>query len=161
MKQLLIIWHSRTGGSEAMARAAFEGARSEGEALILRAAAAGPEDLMAAAGYLFAGPENLAGLSGEMKEFFDRSYYPVLGRIEGRPYAQMICAGSDGEGAARQLARICTGWRLREVQAPMIVNTNAQTAEEILAPKVLGAATLEACRELGAGIMAGIASGIW
>jgi multimeric flavodoxin WrbA len=161
MKQLLIIWHSRTGGSEAMARAAFEGAKAEGAARILRAGEAGPEDVIAAAGFLFAGPENLAGLSGEMKEFFDRCYYPVLGQIEGRPYAQMICAGSDGENAARQLARIATGWRLREVQPPMIVNTKAQTKEEILAPKRLDAATLAACRELGAGMMVGVASGIW
>jgi multimeric flavodoxin WrbA len=161
MKQLLIIWHSRTGGSEAMARAAFEGAKAEGAARILRAGEAGPEDVIAAAGFLFAGPENLAGLSGEMKEFFDRCYYPVLGQIEGRPYAQMICAGSDGENAARQLARIATGWRLKEVQPPMIVNTKAQTKEEILAPKRLDAATLAACRELGAGMMAGVASGIW
>jgi multimeric flavodoxin WrbA len=161
MKQLLIIWHSRTGGSEAMARAAFEGAKAEGAARILRAGEAGPQDVIAAAGFLFAGPENLAGLSGEMKEFFDRCYYPVLGQIEGRPYAQMICAGSDGENAARQLARIATGWRLKEVQPPMIVNTKAQTKEEILAPKRLDAVTLAACQELGAGLMAGVASGIW
>ncbi|MEQ9506199.1 MAG: flavodoxin family protein [Hyphomonas sp.] len=161
MKQLLIIWHSRTGGSEAMARAAFEGAKGEGEARILRASEAQAEDVLAAAGYLFAGPENLAALSGEMKEFFDRCYYPVLGRIEGRPYAQMICAGSDGENAARQLARIATGWRLKEVQPPMIVNTDAQTPEEILARKTLPPQTLAKCRELGAGMMAGVASGIW
>ena len=161
MKHLLIIWHSRTGGSEAMARAAFEGARAEGEARLVRAAEAGAEDLLAAAGYLFFGPENLAALSGEMKEFFDRCYYPVLGRIEGRPFAQVICAGSDGESAARQLARIATGWRLREVQAPHIVNTHAQTTEEILAPKVIGAEQLAMCRQLGAGMMAGVASGIW
>ncbi|MFN7178394.1 flavodoxin family protein [Hyphomonas sp.] len=161
MKQLLILWHSRTGAAEAMARAAFEGARGEGAARLVRAAEAGPEEMLAAAGYLFAAPENLAGLSGEMKEFFDRCYYPLLGRIEGRPYAQMIAAGSDGQGAARQLARICTGWRLREVQPAMIVNTNAQTPEQILAPKTLDAATLADCRDLGAGMMAGVASGIW
>lgn len=162
-RQLLIVWHSRTGGTEAMARAAFEGARgeSEGEARLMRADEAGPEDVMGADGYLFAAPENLAGLSGEMKEFFDRCYYPVLGKIEGRPYAQMICAGSDGSGAARQLARIATGWRLREVQSPMIVNTAAQTPAQILAPKVLETAVLEKCHELGAGLMAGLAGGIW
>ncbi|AXE65210.1 flavodoxin [Hyphomonas sp. CACIAM 19H1] len=163
MKQLLIIWHSRTGAAEAMARAAFQGARGDEAcgARLVRARAAQAEDVLAADGYLFAAPENLASLSGEMKEFFDRCYYPVLGRIEGRPYALMIAAGSDGEGAARQAARICTGWRLREVQPPMIVGTRAQTAEEILAPKVLGAADLEKCRELGAGMAAGIGAGIW
>lgn len=161
MKQLLIIWHSRTGAAEAMARAAFEGAREEGEARILRVSEAGAEDLLGASGFLFAAPENLAALSGEMKEFFDRCYYPVLGRIEGRAYAQMIAAGSDGANAARQLARIATGWRLKEVQPPMIVNTDAQTPEQILARKTLPPGTLAKCRELGAGMMAGVASGIW
>lgn len=165
MKQLLILWHSRTGTAEAMARAAFEGAQTqiegEGAARLVAAEAAGPEDMLGAAGYLFAAPENLASLSGAMKEFFDRCYYPLLGRIEGRPYALMIAAGSDGEGAARQAARICTGWRLRDVQPAMIVNTNAQTPEQILAPKTLDAATLVRCRELGAGMMAGVESGIW
>lgn len=168
MRALLIIWHSRTGAAEAMARAAFEGAQTqlaEGDeacaARLLRAREAAPEDVLGADGYLFAAPENLAALTGEMKEFFDRCYYPVLGRIEGRPYALMIAAGSDGEGAARQAARICQGWRLKPAQPPMIVNTNAQTPEEILAPKVLDAAALAKCRELGAGLAAGIGAGIW
>jgi multimeric flavodoxin WrbA len=165
MKQLLIIWHSRTGAAEAMARAAFEGARAEADgacaARLVRAREAAAADVLGADGYLFAGPENLAALSGEMKEFFDRCYYPLLGRIEGRPYALMIAAGSDGTGAARQAARICTGWRLREVQPPLIVNLGAQTPEEILAPKVPGGADLARCRELGAGMMAGIGAGVW
>ena len=163
MKQLLIIWHSRTGAAEAMAKAAFEGAEGDDAcaARLVRAREAAPEDVLGADGYLFAGPENLAALTGEMKEFFDRCYYPVLGRIEGRPYALMIAAGSDGTGAARQAARICTGWRLREVQPPLILCTHAQTSEEILAPKVLSEGELAQCRELGTGLAAGIGSGIW
>src|SRR3546814_2278236 len=86
-----------------------------------------PGDLLAAGGYLFVGPENLAALSGAMKEMFDRCYYPCLGRLEGRPYATIICAGSDGENAQRQLDRIATGWRLKRVADRVIVNTAAQT----------------------------------
>lgn len=144
-----------------MAQAAFEGAREEGEVRLLRAREVEAEDVLGASGYLFCGPENLASLSGEMKEFFDRCYYPVLGKIEGRPYTLMIAAGSDGEGAARQAARICTGWRLREVQPPMIVNMKAQTPEEILAPKTVPEERLAKCWELGAGMMAGIAGGVF
>ena len=91
----------------------------------------------------FCAPENLAAISGLMKEFFDRSYYPVLGKIEGRPYAQMVCAGSDGENAARQTARIATGWRLKEVQPPLIICTHAQTPEAILAEKTIPEDQLE------------------
>lgn len=157
--KLLIIWHSRTGGSAALARAAADGA---GEAAMLMAAdQAAPADLLAAAGYLFVGPENLAALSGAMKEMFDRCYYPCLGRIEGRAYATIICAGSDGENAQRQLDRIATGWRLRRVADPMIVNTAAQTPEAILAPKTIPADRLTEARDLGAALAEGLAAGVF
>jgi multimeric flavodoxin WrbA len=159
--ELLIVYHSRTGGSRAMAEAAAEAARAEAPTVLKTAVDAGPEDLLRADGYLFCAPENLAALSGMMKEFFDRCYYPVLGRIEGRPYAQMICAGSDGEGAARQTARIATGWRLREVQAPLIVCTHAQTPETILADKTIPETELDRCRELGAAMAAGLSLGVF
>ncbi|MEX0300873.1 MAG: flavodoxin family protein [Leisingera sp.] len=157
MAQLLIVYHSRTGGSRRMAEAAYNAARGEIDVTLKRAGDTGPEDLLAADGYIFCAPENLAALSGMMKEFFDRCYYPVLGRIEGRPYAQMVCAGSDGENAARQCARIATGWRLKEVQPPLILCTHAQTPEAILAEKMIPEEQLEACRELGLAMGAGLA----
>ncbi len=161
MGQLLIVYHSRTGGSRQMAKAATSAAREEISTILMEAAAAQPRDLLAADGYIFCGPENLAGLSGIMKDFFDRCYYPVLGRIEGRPYAQMICAGSDGEGAARQTARIAKGWRLREVHPPLIVCTHAQSPEEILAEKRIAPAELEKCHDLGAALGAGLSLGVF
>jgi multimeric flavodoxin WrbA len=159
MTQLLIVYHSRTGGSRQMAQAAFDAARAEADTRLLTADEATPDDLLAARGYLFCAPENLAALSGAMKEFFDRCYYPLLGRIEGRAYAQMICAGSDGTNAARQLARIATGWRLRTVQDTVIICTRAQTQEAILAPKTLSDADLAPCRDLGQALAAGLAMG--
>jgi multimeric flavodoxin WrbA len=163
MKRLLIIWHSATGGTRQMAEAAAAGARAEpdAEVAMIEAAAAGPDDLLAADGYVFAAPENLAAISGVMKAFFDRSYYPALERIEGRPYATLVCAGSDGSNAVRQIARIATGWRLKPIAEPIIVCTHAQTTEAILAPKTLGDADLARCRELGAGFAAGLALGLF
>jgi NADPH-dependent FMN reductase len=161
MKRVLIVYHSRTGGSEAMARAAVQGATHELEVILKCAADAGPEDLLTADGYLFACPENLASMSGVMKDFFDRCYYPALGQIEGRPYATMICAGSDGEGTARQMTRIALGWRLKVVADPLIICTHAQTPEAILAAKVIEAAALAKCRELGALFGAGLAMGVF
>ncbi|WP_283966763.1 flavodoxin family protein [Tritonibacter sp. AK171] len=161
MAELLIIYHSRTGGSRQMAEAAYESASDEESARLVRAEEAGPEDLLAASGYLFCAPENLAALSGTMKEFFDRCYYPVLGQIEARPYAQMICAGSDGENAARQLARIAQGWRLKAVQEPLIICTHAQTPEAILADKVIPEAELQMCRDLGQAMAAGLVMGMF
>ncbi len=161
-KTLLIVHHSLTGGTTQMAAAATEGAREEPVTVhTLRATDAGPADLLAADGMIFAAPENLASLAGVMKGFFDRCYYPALGRLNGRPYATMICAGSDGEGAARQIARIATGWRHREVAPPLIVRTAAQTEAAILAPKIIPPADLTRCRELGQTLAAGLALGIY
>jgi multimeric flavodoxin WrbA len=117
--------------------------------------------LLESSGYLFACPENLAAMSGVMKDFFDRSYYPVLEQLQGRPYAILICAGSDGSNAARQIERIATGWRLKAIAAPIIVCTHAQTPEQILAPKQIAAADLARCEELGATIAAGLDLGIY
>ena len=144
-----------------MAQAAANAAQDETETILKKAADAGPEDLLAADGFIFVAPENLAAIAGIMKDFYDRSYYPVLGRIEGRPYSQMICAGSDGENAARQTARIATGWRLKAVQPPLIVCTHAQTPEEILAEKTIPETELARCRELGASMAAGLAMGVF
>lgn len=161
MAELLVVYHSRTGGSRQMAAAAAEAAQEHLATRLLTAEAAGPEDLLQADGYLFCAPENLAALSGPMKDFFDRCYYPVLGRIEGRPYAQMICAGSDGENAARQVARIAQGWRLKEVQPALIVCTHAQSPEAILAEKTIAESELERCREIGAALAAGLEMGVF
>ena len=161
MKELLIVWHSLTGGSRHMAEAAAAGAEGEARATLIPAAGAGADDLLRAEGYLFVCPENLASMAGVMKDFFDRTYYPALGRIEGRPYATMICAGSDGEGAGRQIARIATGWRLKAVADPLIVCTHAQTVEAILAPKTIAEADLARCRELGQTLAAGLSLGIF
>lgn len=157
-RALLVVWHSRTGGSRALAEAAAGGA---GRVRLVAADDVTPDLLRAAAGYLFVGPENLAALSGAMKEMFDRCYYPCLGKLEGRAYATIICAGSDGENAQRQLDRIATGWRLRRVADAVIVNTDAQTPEAILAPKTIAAERLAEARDLGAALAEGLAAGIF
>ena len=164
MKRLLIVYHSLTGGTEQLVTAAAGGARREApdvDLRVLTAPQAGPEDVLAADAYVFATPENLAAIAGLMKDFFDRCYYPVLGRIEGRPYATLICAGSDGSNAARQVERICTGWRLKAVAPALIVCTHAQTPEDILAPKQIPADELKRADELGAALAAGVAMGVF
>ena len=162
-KTLLIVYHSMTGGARQMAEAAQAGAAEEGGVAVrlLHAAQTGPDDVLAADGYLFATPENLAAISGQLKDFFDRCYYPMLDRINGRPYACLICAGSDGQNAVRQIERIATGWRLKPVAEPIIVCTHAQTPEAILATKHIGADDLERCRTLGQAMATGLALGVF
>ena len=134
MKQLLIIFHSVTGGSEQ---------------IVLQAQHVQPEHLLSASGYIFIAPEMLGSLSGIMKDFFDRTFYRVLGELSGRPYAALICAGSDGQGALRQLEKIATGWRLKKVAESKVVLTRAQTKEQILQSKTLDQDALNTSEELG------------
>ena len=164
MKTLLIVYHSMTDGTRQMAAAAAAGAGGEAasvRATLLHASAAGPADVLGADAYLFATPENLASMSGLMKDFFDRSYYAALDRINGRPYATMVCAGSDGRNAARQIERIATGWRLKPIAEPLIVCTQAQTPEQILRTKQIAPQDLARCAELGAALAAGLSLGVF
>lgn len=163
MKHLLVVFHSMTGGARQMAESVVRGAASEAsvQTRLLRASDTTAEDVLAADGYVFVTPENLAAMSGVMKDFFDRTYYGALDRISGRPYATLVCAGSDGSNAVRQIERICTGWRLKPVCDPIIVCTHAQTPEAILAPKTIEADDLRRCEETGAAIATGLALGVF
>lgn len=169
-RTLLIVYHSLTGGTRQMAQAVQAGAQQAsrhegGEELLcvrlLTATEAGPIDVLEADGYVFATPENLAAISGLMKDFFDRCYYPALDQLNGRPYATLICAGSDGHNAARQIDRIATGWRLKSVAEPLIVCTHAQTPEAIAAPKHIHADDLAPCRALGEALATGLLLGVF
>lgn len=162
-RRLIIVWHSRTGAARQMAQDAYEGAldiareltaESRFSVVLSRAAQTDASDLLSADGFIFCAPENLGSLSGEMKEFFDRCYYGVLDQINGRPYAVLIAAGSDGEGAQRQTERICTGWRLKLAVPSRIVLTHAQSPDAIAASKQLGPEDRAQCKEVGATLAA-------
>jgi len=160
---MLIVYHSMTGGTRQMVEAAA-GAASETASVrvtVLTAREASGQDVLNADAYLFATPENLAAMSGQMKDFFDRSYYVALDQVNGRPYAAMICAGSDGRNAAQQIERIATGWRLKAIAPALIVCTHAQTPQDILKPKLIASEQLALCRELGATLAEGLALGVF
>lgn len=179
-KKLLIVYYSRTDGARQMAQAAYEGAlKAQDSGVVtelIHASKAGPDDLLAASGYIFATPENLAAVAGIFKDFMDRScaqlylmrtvltthrFYPVLGKLNGRPYAVMICAGSDGQNAMRQVDRCATGWRLKKATDGIIVCTHAQTAERCLAMKTIEPADLQRCAEIGEALAEGMALGVF
>lgn len=163
IKTLLVVYHTLTNGTLQMADAAVRGARGESEVRVVRlpAVSARADDVIAADGFIFATPENLGGMSGLMKDFFDRTYYGVIDRVEGRPYAIMVCAGSDGQNTVRQVERIATGWRLRGVTEPVVVCTNAQTPDAIMAMKKIAPEDLERCEQVGATLAIGLAAGVF
>ena len=163
MKTILVVWHTQTGGTAQVVEAFVAGAADTADVQVLssRAVDATANDALCADALVFATPECLAMMSGMLKDFFDRKYYAMLDRVNGKAYAVMVCAGSDGANALRQIERIATGLRLRKVAEPIIVNTDAQTPERILAPKRIGDVDLARCRELGATIAAGLQLGVF
>jgi multimeric flavodoxin WrbA len=146
-KQLAIVWHSRTGATrkavDSMVTAInqlIETQQLNAAVIAVPAAQADLQTLLSSDALIFACPENLASMSGVMKEFFDQLYYPALGQLNGRVFGILVAAGSDGTGAVRQIERIATGWRLRSVAPALIIGTRAQTAELIAAEKHLSTA---------------------
>ena len=153
MKHLLIVYHTQTGNTGRLARAAAAGARNEliehVETRLLMAREAGPDDLLWADGLLLGTPENFGYMSGGMKDFLDRTFYPVEGKILSLPYAVFISAGNDGSGALRAIRRIANGYPFREVQEPLI------------AVGALTEAHIGKAEELGMSLAAGLDAGIY
>ena len=153
MKNLLIVYHSQSGNTQRMAEAACAGAHNElitdVETRCLTAKQATPEDLLWANGLLLGTPENFGYMSGGMKDFLDRTFYPVEGKILSLPYAVFISAGNDGSGALRAIRRIANGYPFKEVQEPVIAQGEV-TQEH-----------LHRCEELGMALAAGLAAGIF
>lgn len=153
MKHLLIVYHTKTGNTGRLAAAARRGASAAeltGVALrYLRAADAGPRDLLWADGLLLGTPEYLGYMSGAMKDFLDRTFYEVEGKLQPLPCAIFISAGNDGSGALTALRRIMKGYPFREVQEPLIVRGRVTAADE------------ERCETLGMALAAGLEAGIY
>ncbi len=152
-KHLLIVYHSQSGNTEAMAQAVYRGADSaeaQGvETRLQRALDAGVEDLLWADALLLGTPENFGYMSGAMKDFLDRTFYPCEGKVESLPYAVFISAGNDGTGALSSIQRIARGYPLREIQ------------EAIVARGAVTEAVLEQCESLGMAVAAGLELGVF
>ena len=157
-RRLLIVYHTQFGATAQMARAAFDGARSieDIDTVLKRAADAGVADLEHASALIVATSENFGGMAGMVKDFLERTFYPLEHQLEGRPYALIVCAGTDGTGAVRDVERVATGWRLRKA-LPELIYKSGMTAQQIVVPDKV----LARCCELGATLAAGVAAGIY
>jgi len=157
-RRLLIVYHTQFGGTARMAGAALAGAEAiEGVVTAMkRAASAGVEDLAAADALLIATSENFGGMAGMVKDFLERVYYPCQGKLEGRPYAVLVCAGTDGSGAMRDVDRVAAGLRLHKVH-PGLIYKSGLTAQAQEIP----AEVLAQCSEIGATLAAGVSAGIF
>jgi multimeric flavodoxin WrbA len=152
MKHLLIVYHSKDGSTGKMADAVYKGAKHpdiEVEVNLVLAKDAALTELLWADGIILGTPENFGYMSGAMKDFFDRTFYPAEGKVEGLPFSVFISAGNDGTGALTSIRRICSGFPFKEVHDPIISKGDLLDT------------TLESCEELGMYMAAGVEAGIF
>jgi flavorubredoxin len=146
---LLLIYAGHAGGrTHAMVEAVMRGVADAGEDVELRALPAleaGIDDLLWANGLLIGTPEHFGYMAGAIKDFFDRTFYPVQGRVDGLPYAIFVSAGNDGSGAVSSIERIAIGYRWKQCAESLIVKGDLQQAD------------LQRCAELGQTLAAGLA----
>lgn len=137
-----------------MASAVYEGATDselsgETQVIIKQALEADASDLLQADGLILGTPENFGYMSGGMKDFLDRTFYEVEGKIKPLPCGIFISAGNDGTGALTAIRRIAKGYPFVEVQEPILVKGQASEAQ------------INACRELGMALAAGLEAGVY
>ena len=153
LPRLLIVYHSKSGQTQRMADAVLAGANDDQiesiDVVIKQALEADATDLLAADGLILGTPENFGYMSGGLKDFLDRTFYEVEGKIKPLPCGIFISAGNDGTGALTAIRRIAKGYPFIEVQEPILVKGIA-TPDQI-----------EACRELGLAMAAGLEAGIY
>ncbi len=153
MKKLLLIYGGHAGGRVAsMTDAVCEGVKLLSDQVELRALPAlkaGIDDLLWAQGLLIGTPEHFGYMSGAVKDFFDRTFYPVEGKVDGLPFAIYVSAGNDGAGAVSSIERISLGYRWKPIAEPLIVRGAPTTAD------------LSRCRELGEAMAQGLSAGIF
>ena len=152
-RRLLIVAHVPSPNTlrlkEAVVAAAETGETESLEVRALTPFEAGPDDVLAAQAVILGTTENLGYMSGALKDFFDRSYYPCLEKTQGLPYCLYIRAGHDGTGTRRAVESIATGLRWRAVQEPLVLRGEWQER------------FVEDCRELGAAMAYGLDAGIF
>ncbi len=152
-QNLLIVFHTQSGSTRAMANAVIRGAHDDAvdgvEVRVREALDASPDDLLWCDGFILGTPENFGYMSGGMKLFLDRSYYPCEGKVDGKPYALFVRAGNDGTGAISSIRRILTGLNVREVQDPVLIAGEFDESR------------LGECEELGLTLAAGLEAGVF
>lgn len=149
---LLLIYAGHAGGrTHAMVEAVKQGVADAGDDVELRALPAleaGVDDLLWAHGLLIGTPEHFGYMAGAIKDFFDRTFYPVQGRVDALPYAIFVSAGNDGTGAVTSIERIALGYRWKQCAEPLIVKGDPSDTDR------------RRCAELGQTLAAGLALGV-
>jgi multimeric flavodoxin WrbA len=152
-KHLLIVAHQPSANTRTLTEAVLRGASHEDiagvEVRVIVPLQAQAADVLWAHAVILGTTENFGYMSGAMKDFFDRIYYPCLEHTEGKPNALFIRAGNDGSGARRSIERIVTGLRWKAVCDPVIAAKDFKTDY------------IEQCEELGMTLAVGLEAGVF
>ena len=130
-KHLLILANTPSENTRALASATLQGCRHPDiesvEAIHIPPLDANADDVLKADGIILGTTENFGYMSGELKVFFDRTYYAVLEQKQGTPYALYVRAGLDGTGTISAVQRIITGLRWKSICEPVLLHGKYQT----------------------------------
>ena len=145
--QILVIYDSKTGNTENMARAIAEGARElEGvDVRVKRVDDATKEDLLKADGIIVGSPTYYGQMSSKIKAMFDESV-KIHGKLEGKVGGAFTSSGGVASGAETTIISILEAMLVHG----MIIQGRARSGH-------YGAATvgkpkeqdIDRCRELG------------
>ena len=126
LKHLLIVAHNPSPNTQKLVEATLRGAQhAEIEGVEVRyqpPLQAGADDVLWADAIILGTTENFGYMSGALKDFFDRIYYPCLEQTEAMPFAAYIRAGLDGTGTKIAIGKITSGLKWKPVQEPMILH---------------------------------------
>ena len=115
MAKVLIIYHSKSGNTEKMAKAVQEGAASAGATVTLKDAIKATADDMLNCDAVIMGTANYFSLlSGIVKDYFDRTFFTLKGKVDGKPYATFGSYGGGGTAAIESLNKLCDNLGLKQ-----------------------------------------------
>lgn len=149
-KHLLIVAHNPSVNTQKLVDATLRGANHpeiDGVEVRYRPPLqANADDVFWADAIILGTTENFGYMSGALKDFFDRIYYPCLEHTEAMPFALYIRAGLDGTGTRIAVGKITTGLNWKSVQEPIILHGDYQSEFETQCAELgmLMAASLEA-----------------
>jgi len=123
--RLLIVHHTPSPSLQALLEAVVDGAGNdaiEDVEVVTRPALTAPEiDVLEADGYLLGTPANIGYMSGALKHFFDRVYYPCLDATARRPYGLYVHGNDDTTGAVRAVETVTAGLGWKAAAHPLTV----------------------------------------
>ncbi len=122
MKNILIIYHSQSGNTENMAKAVAEGAKEAGANVTLKKAAeADTQDLMNCDLLAIGTPNYFSYMAGMVKDFFDRVWAEVRGKLDKKQYFVFGSYGGGGQPGIESVEKICTGLGMKKAPVFKII----------------------------------------